>query len=230
MTTVLITGANRGIGLEMTRRYAAAGASVIATARHPETADALSKLAAESGRVSVLPLEVANEASVAALAKAVAGKPIDILINNAGTLGSRGGWDDPAHDLKTWTEVLATNVIGPHLVSRALVPNLKLAKQGKLAIVCSHLGSSEMAAGGILPYRASKAAAINLARNLAVELKPLGIAVVAFHPGWVQTDMGGYNAAVKVGDSAQGMIDRLAALSLATSGVFEDYSGKTFPF
>lgn len=230
MTNVLITGANRGIGLEMTRRYAAAGANVIATARHPEKADELNKLVAGTGRVTVLPLEVANEASVAAMAKAIAGQPIDILINNAGALGSRGAYDDPVHDLKTWTEVLLTNVVGPHFVSRALVPNLKLAKQAKIAIVCSHLGSSEMAAGGIIPYRASKAAAINLARNLAVELKPLGIAVVAFHPGWVQTDMGGYNAAVKVGDSAQGMIDRLAALSLETSGVFEDYSGKKFPF
>jgi NAD(P)-dependent dehydrogenase (short-subunit alcohol dehydrogenase family) len=230
MTTVVITGANRGIGLEMTKRYAAAGAMVVATARDPSKADALNTIARETGRVTVLPLEVGNEASVAAFAKALAGKPVDILINNAGALGSRGGYDDPSHDLKTWTEVLVTNVVGPHFVSRALVPNLKQAKQGKLAIVCSHLGSSEMAAGGILPYRASKAAAINLARNLAVELKPLGIAVVAFHPGWVQTDMGGYNAAVKVGDSAQGMIDRLAALSLATTGTFEDYTGKKFPF
>ena len=230
MTTVLITGANRGIGLEMTKRYAATGATVIATARHPEKADALNTLAKETSHVTVMPLEVSNEASVAALAKSVAGRPIDILINNAGALGSRGAYDDPGHDLKTWTEVLLTNVVGPHFVSRALVPNLELGNHPKLAIVCSHLGSSEMAAGGILPYRASKAAAINLARNLAVELKPLGIAVVAFHPGWVQTDMGGYNAAVKVGDSAQGMIDRLAALSLATSGVFEDYSGKKFPF
>jgi NAD(P)-dependent dehydrogenase (short-subunit alcohol dehydrogenase family) len=230
MPTVLITGANRGIGLEMTRRYASGGATVIATARQPATSDALQAVASETGRVTVLPLEVGNEASVAAMATALAGKPIDILINNAGALGSRGAYDDPAHDLATWTEVLITNVVGPHFVSRALVANLKLAKQPKLAIVCSHLGSSEMAAGGVIPYRASKAAAINLARNLAVELKPLGIAVVAFHPGWVQTDMGGYNAAVKVGDSAQGMIDRLAALSLATSGVFEDYSGKRFPF
>ncbi len=230
MPTVLITGANRGIGLEMTKRYAASGHDVIATARAPAKAEALNALARQSGRVTVLPLEVGSEASVSILGKALSGRPLDIVINNAGILGGRGGWDDPWHNLKTWTDVLVTNVVGPYLVSRALIPNLKASGAGKLAFVGSHLGSSTLAKGGILPYRASKAGVINLARNLAVELQPLGIAVAAFHPGWVRTDMGGANAETKVSDSAQGLIDRLEALTLATTGVFEDYRGTAFPF
>ena len=230
MTTVLITGANRGIGLEMTKRYAAAGHDVVATARQPAKAEALTALAKSTGRVSVMPLEVSSEASVAALAKALSGRTLDVVVNNAGMLGSRGGLDEPGHDLETWTDVLVTNVVGPYLVSRALLANLKQSGAGKLAFIASHLGSSELAKGGIYPYRASKAAVINLARNLAVDLAPLGIAVVALHPGWVQTDMGGYNAETPVADSAQGLIDRIGVLSLATTGVFEDFRGKRFPF
>lgn len=230
MPTVFISGANRGIGLELTKRYAAAGHDVIATARHPTKAEALNALAKSSGGITVLPLDVGNEASVSALGKTLAGRVLDIVINNAGILGGRGGWDDPWHDLKSWTAVLLTNVAGPYLVSRELVPNLKKSSAGKLAFLASHLGSSELAKGGILPYRASKAGVINLARNLAVELQPLGIAVAAYHPGWVQTDMGGANAETKVGDSAEGLIDRIQALSLATTGVFEDYRGTAFPF
>ena len=226
MSTVLITGANRGIGLEMTKRYAAAGHSVIATARQPSKSDALNALAKSTGRVTVLALEVGDEASVDALAKALDGKPIDILINNAGALGGRGGWESREHDLKSWTEVLVTNVVGPYFVSRAVIPNLQKSKSGKLAIIASHLGSSELAKGGIYPYRASKAGAINLARNLAVDLKPLGIAVIAFHPGWVQTDMGGDGADITPTESAAGIRKVAADWTLETSGNFLKWNGE----
>ncbi len=230
MSTILITGANRGIGLELATRYAARGDTVIATARDPSGATALAALAKESGRVEVLPLDVADEASITALGKALAGRSVDVLINNAGILGARGGIEEPAHTMKLFADVLVTNVAGPYFVTRAALPALRRAKGAKIAIIASHLGSSTIAKGGNLPYRTSKAGAINLASNLAVDLKPDGIAVAAYHPGWVQTDMGGATAETTVADSAAGLIARIDHLSLTTTGVFEDYRGTPFPF
>jgi NAD(P)-dependent dehydrogenase (short-subunit alcohol dehydrogenase family) len=230
MATILVTGANRGIGLELATRYARRGDTVIATARDPATAHALTRLAAETGRVEILPLDVADEASIAALARSLESRTLDILVNNAGILGTRGGIEDTAHTMRLFTDVLVTNVVGPYLVTRAALPALKRARAGKIGIIASHLGSSAMAKGGMYPYRASKAGAINLAANLAVELKPMGIAVAAYHPGWVQTDMGGKEAETTVPDSAAGLIARLDHLTLATTGVFEDYRGTPYPY
>jgi len=230
MATILITGANRGIGLELARRYAERGDTVIATARQPARAEELSALSASSAHVEVVALDVCDPTSIASLAKSLSGRSVDILINNAGMLTSRGGIEDASHDLKSWTDTLLTNVAGPFLVTQAVLPALARAKDAKIAIIASHLGSNVLARGFSYPYCASKAGAINLASNLAVELKPRGIAVGAFHPGWVQTEMGGANAETTVPDSANGLVARIDHLTLATSGVFENYRGETLPF
>jgi len=126
--------------------------------------------------------------------------------------------------------VMMTNVAGVFFTVRAFLPSLVAAPQPKIAIVSSVMASSEQAPGGAYIYRASKAAATNLARNLAVDLKQPGVAVGAYHPGWVRTDMGGPNADIEVEESAKGLLERFEALSLETTGVFEDYRGKAIPF
>lgn len=226
MATVLITGANRGIGLALARCYATRGDTVIGTARKPEAATGLKALP----QATVLAVDVADEASVMAAARAAGDRAIDIVICNAGIMSSRGGIADAGHDSAEWQRVLMTNVAGVFFTARAFLPHLKRAKAGKLALMSSMMASSTLANGQVLAYRASKAAVANLGANLATELKGTGIAVGIYHPGWVSSDMGGPSAPVTPEASAKGLIDRIDRLSLDTTGVFEDFQGKPYAF
>ena len=194
--TLVITGANRGIGLEMTRQAAARGDTVFALSRDP------SKMPSVDGDVIVLAADVTDEASLAAAASRV-DRGVDLLVCNAGMLRGRGGLDDPAYSAADWQASLMTNVAGPFLTVRAFHPVLKRAKAAKIAIISSVMASSERAPGGAYSYRASKAAASNLAANLAKGLASDGIAVGAYHPGWVRTDMGGSSAERPVAQGAE---------------------------
>jgi len=227
--TILITGANRGVGLALAQAAVARGDTVLATARRPETAAALDRLRAEGGDVSCLALDVTDPASAAALAQTLAGRAIDIAVCNAGALAGRGGLDDPAYTREAFERVLMVNVAGPFFTVRALLPHLTRAR-GKVAVISSTMGTSSRPRGDGYLYRASKAAATNLAMNLAVELKPAGVAVGAYHPGWVRTDMGGDGADITPEQSAAGLLARFDALSLATTGVLEDYLGQPLAF
>ena len=225
MITCLITGANRGIGLELARHYAGSGATVLATARHPETATELAKLAAAHPTLQILSLDVTDPVSCERLAASLKGRAIDRLIANAGVIGPRGGLADPTNTAKLWADVLAVNVTGVFLTVRSLADNVTAAKGGRIAIISSRMGSSTAAAGSSYLYRASKAAAANLGANFATELKPKGVAVGVYHPGWVKTDMGGAGADIAPAVSAAGLAQRIEHLSLTTTGVFEDYAG-----
>lgn len=229
--TILISGANRGVGLALARQAAARGDAVLATARDPARAAALNALRATGGDVSVFRLDVTDPASAADLAAQLTGRALDLLVCNAGAMIGRGGIDDPSCTAEAWREVLMTNAAGPFFTVRALLPLLRKARGGaKVAVISSRMGSSAAARGSAYLYRASKAAATNLAVNLAVELKPLGIAVGAYHPGWVRTDMGGTGADLTPDQSAAGLLARFDALSLATTGVVEDYQGVPIAF
>ena len=228
--TTLITGANRGIGLAMARLATERGDLVLAAARRPGAALALADLARRNRNVSVLNLDVTDPEEMAAAAAALEDAPIDLLICNAGQYLARGGLDDPEYTYDAWHTMMMTNVAGIFFTVRALLTRLVQAEGPKIAIVSSIMASSEQAPGGSYIYRASKAAATNLARNLAVDLKAQGIAVGAYHPGWVRTDMGGPSAAIDVEESAKGLMQRFDALTLATTGVFEDYRGEAIPF
>ncbi len=217
--TVLVTGANRGIGHELARQALARGDAVIATARSPEGLDAL-PAGAEGRR-----LDVTDPAACAALADALGGRPLDLLVCNAGALIGRGGLDDPAYDRAAWATQLMTNVAGPFFTVRALRANLRAAG-GRVAVVSSIMACSGRVNGAAYAYRASKAAATNLALNLAVELRGDGVAVGAWHPGWVRTDMGGAEAEISAEESAAGLLARFDALTLERTGVFEDWRGK----
>lgn len=226
--TILITGANRGIGLELATQAAARGDRVIATARRPGGADALCALS-DHGAVEVHGIDVTVPEQLAALAADLRA-PVDTVICNAGQYVARGGIDDPDYTPNAWSRVLMANVAGPFFTVRALLPRLAEAPSPRIAVISSIMASSARANGGSYIYRASKAAATNLARNLAEELRPRGIAVGAYHPGWVRTDMGGQGADISVADSAAGLLARIDALTVETSGVFEDYRGQPMPF
>ena len=221
MPTILITGANRGIGLELTKQYKAEGADIIACCREPPKADALKALG-----VRVMALDVGDAKSVEALRAALKDTAIDILINNAGVSGPRGAPPPHTLDMPAWLDVFKVNSIAPMLVSVALHGNLLRGRDKKLVTITSILGSTAENGGGMQPYRASKAAVNNLMFGLSKDWAKDGIAIGIFHPGWVQTDMGGASAPVKVEDSAKGLRARIAELNTKNSGSYRDYAGK----
>jgi NAD(P)-dependent dehydrogenase (short-subunit alcohol dehydrogenase family) len=215
MATVVITGGNRGIGLELARLYAASGDTLILGVRRPQDAGAPGE---------ILPLDVGGDHSVAAFAKALNERPIDILINNAGVIGP-----DRQSALNTdfagFLDALNINTLGPLRVTQALLPNLRKSRNAKIAIISSRMGSLSYAKSDRAAYRASKAAVNKLAQCLATDLAEEGIAVAALHPGWVRTDMGGPSADISVEDSARGLKAVIDGLSMAQSGQFLSYDG-----
>ncbi|MCX7300198.1 MAG: SDR family oxidoreductase [Rhodobacterales bacterium] len=215
--SVLITGANRGIGAAIAEQYRSAGAEVIGTARNPDAPD-------------LYPLDVTETDSVAALAAQLADRPIDILICNAGVYPDQGRSLRELPDPALWALGFATNVTGVFLTVHALLPNLRRGKDARIAIISSQMGSSTRASGGSYIYRASKAAAVNLGRNLARDLVSEQIVLGVYHPGWVQTDMGGSGADIAPAASAHGLVTRIAALTPETTGCFETWDGRLHPF
>lgn len=216
---VLITGANRGVGAALAKEAQGHGADVHGTSRSPMP----------EGAITWHTLDVTEPASVKNLAERLQGAPLDLLVLNAGILLDRGQSADTGFDAADWAQTFAVNVTGVFLCAQALLPNVRAAK-GKIAIVSSRMGSSTQASGGMYIYRASKAAAVNLARNLAVDLAPDGIAVGAYHPGWVRTDMGGTAADIDAATSARGLWVEFMDLSPQTTGCFRAYDGTPIGF
>ncbi len=225
MKTVLITGANRGIGLELTRERLAQGDSVIACARDPERAAALDGLhGAHRDRMDRLTLDVVDAASVFALCNAVGERPVDVLVANAGIIGpERQSTLDM--DYEGWAETFAVNTMGPLRVVQALLPNLRRSQNALVMIVSSQMGSMASSASDRLAYRASKAAVNKVAQALAHDFKPMGIAVIAVHPGWVRTDMGGPQATLAPTESARGLSRLIDETGLARTGRFVNVDG-----
>lgn len=213
---ILITGANRGVGAALFEHYRAAGAEVLGTARVPAG--------------DLLPLDVAEPASVRDLARRLAGRPVKVLVCNAGIYPDRDMNLETGFDAATFAACFATNATGPFLCVQALLPNLRAAAPAKVAIISSQMGSNTRATGGSYAYRASKSAALNIGRNLATDLAGDRIAVGIYHPGWVRTGMtAGTGANVDAHDSARGLAARIDALGPATTGVFETYQGVALP-
>ena len=222
--TVLITGANRGLGLEFARQYASDGWHVIGTARNPGRADELKALSVE-----IATLDVADPASVAALASSLEGRPIDLLINNAGIFPRVSSIE--AIDFDDYSRTLAVNTVGPVRVTRALLPNLRASDRKTVVNITSRLGSIALTDNGVFyGYRESKAALNMFTRTLANELKPEGFTCLTIHPGWVQTDMGGENANLTPAVSISGMRAVIAERGPEATGTYWSYSGEAGPW
>ena len=220
MTTILVTGANRGIGLEFVRQYAADGASVIACCRKPAEAKELSALG-----VRVMELEVGNVSSAARLARALQGEAIDILINNAGVYGPEELGASESY-YEEFADTFRVNSIGPLIVSQVLKGNLMRGHDKKLVVLTSKMGSIFDSSGGAIAYRASKAAVNMIMHVLARDWAGNGILIAILHPGWVKTDMGGPGALITPQESVRGLRARIAELSAKTSGHYLDYKEK----
>jgi len=212
--TIVITGASRGIGKGLADHYAATGKEVFGTGRSV---------------AAPLQLDVTQPASHTAMAETLGDRAIDLLVCNAGVYLDKGDNLEEGFGADLWAQSFAANVTGVFLAIQALLPHLRRAQAGKIAIISSQMASSTQAPGGSYIYRASKAAALNLGRNLATDLKPEGIAVGIYHPGWVQTDMGGDAAAITVEEAVSGLVARFDALDIRTTGCFETWDGRAHP-
>lgn len=219
--TVLITGANRGIGLAFATQYAEEGWQVLACCREPSQATALKALTAKHPNIQMIALDVADAGAVAALAKQLAQYNIDVLINNAGV------YPHNSTDINAWLEAFKINSIAPMVVSHAFAPHVARSALKKIATLSSKMGSvDDNTSGGSYSYRSSKAAVNMVMKSVAIDLKPQGISVVTLHPGWVQTDMGGSNALINTQTSVAGMRQVIANLNLDNTGRFIAFDGK----
>ncbi|MFN3820517.1 SDR family oxidoreductase [Blastomonas sp.] len=215
MPTVLITGANRGLGLEFARQYAADGWTVIATARNPDAATELKATGAE-----VHPFESADPASLDALQATLGDRAIDVLIANAGMMGPQ------QFDRDGWAETLLTNAIAPTELALRLKDNVLASQQRKMIALSSVMGSiTGNDSGGLTAYRSSKAALNAAWRSLSIDWKDSGLTLAMVHPGWVQTDMGGPSAQIDATTSVAGLRKVIAGLVPGDSGAFVDYQG-----
>ena len=222
--TFLVTGANRGIGLELARQLAARGERVIATARDPEKARELRQL---DTRVEAL--DVADEASVRAFAGRLEGQPVDVLVNNAGVGVGRG--ELGALDMDELRRCFEVNTLGALRVTQALLENVRAGERKVVANVTSKMGSiADNTSGGSYAYRASKCALNMVTKSLSVDLARDGVTCVVLHPGWVKTDMGGSSAPLSVEESARGLLEVIDGLTPEKTGEFFDYSGETIPW
>ena len=231
MSTVLVTGANRGLGLEFARQYAADGWKVYAACRDPDAAQELAQVAAQSdGAIRVLALEVTDTASVRAAAQSLAGEAIDVLINNAG-VGSPKKQRLGSLDYAAWARVLDVNTLGPMRVVEAFLDSVAKGSNRKIVTLTSAMGSiADNGSGGSYAYRSSKAAVNIVMKSLSIDLAPRGITCVVVHPGWVRTAMGGPDGKLTPTESVTALRRRIAGLRPEDTGRFFNYDGKPYPW
>ncbi|CAH1673618.1 Short-chain dehydrogenase [Hyphomicrobiales bacterium] len=224
--TWMITGANRGIGLALTIELLRRGDHVIAAARNP-WGGALGELAAaHPGALTPIELDVTSDASVAAARNALSGRAIDVLLNNAGLYGPRDRQSGLDVDFDGWREVFEVNVYAPIRVAQAFLPNVEAGQGRKIATISSRMGSIGANPGNALIYRSSKAA-VNMAMVVfGNSVRDRNVSVLLFHPGWVQTDMGGGGADITPAESAGGLIRTIDASGMAETNSFRDYKGE----
>lgn len=226
MSLILITGANRGIGLELTRAYIARRDTVIACCRSPEQANDLRQIADQAnGRVDIQQLDVTDSTSIEALKTTLGSLVIDILINNAGIIGpdAQSTWD---MDYDGFLETLNINTLSPLRMLQAFLEALKASGNAKAITISSKMGSFTSMATDRVAYRTSKAAVNRLMYSAAQDLKSDGITIAVMHPGWVRTDMGGAGADITPRQSAAGIIEVIDGLEIENTGGFFDWNGK----
>jgi len=228
--TILITGSNRGIGLELAHQYAAQGWQVLACCRRPDQATALNGLADKFPGITLHTLDVTQQDQVKKIATELQDHPIDILFNNAGIYGPYDAIFGNTDEAR-WLECLRTNVIAPMKMMEAFSTQVAASKHKLIAAMSSKMGSmADNGSGGSYIYRSSKAALNAVMKSAAIDLVPKGVKVAILHPGWVKTDMGGTNAEIGVAESVSRMREILATVTPENSGSFFDIDGSVIPW
>ena len=232
MKTTLITGANRGIGLEFVRQYAADGRRVLACSRLPERSEELDNLAARYPELIIVhALDVADHMEIERLAQVLADESIDLLINNAGIYPDSDKSGFGHTDYAEWVQAFRVNTMAPLKMAESFASQIARSDQKTIVTITSKMGSiADNGSGGSYLYRSSKAGVNRVVKSLAVDLKPLGITSVVLHPGWVKTDMGGPNALISTEQSVSGMREVIGRLTLADSGRFFGFDGREIPW
>ncbi len=229
-STILITGANRGIGLELTRQFSEDGWQVLACCRSPEDAEDLKVLAAEYPAVEMFLLDVTNYDQLAALSSQLKDRPIDILLSNAGIYGPRGVSFGEV-DAVAWRQVLEVNTIAPLMLAQAFIEQVAISRQKLVAMISSKMGSiADNGSGGSYIYRTSKTAVNQVVKSIANDVEGRGISAISLHPGWVRTEMGGLNGEIEVNESVAGLKQVLTGAGLVQSGQFFNFDGSVIPW
>lgn len=225
--TILITGTNRGIGLEFVKHYLKNNENVIATYRNKNSAKDLLELKNTTSNLSLVELDVSNPNSINEFALKITNQPIDTFINNAGVFGPRNN-EFGNFNAKEWLDVFNINTIAPLLIIQKILKNLRLGKDKKLVFISSKVGSiKENTGGGMYIYRSSKTALNQVIKSLSIDFKGENFIAAALHPGWVQTDMGGSNALIDTKTSVKGMTEVINSLDMKNSGKFYNYDGSS---
>jgi NAD(P)-dependent dehydrogenase (short-subunit alcohol dehydrogenase family) len=232
MSTVVVTGANRGLGLELARVYAGRGDRVIAGCRNPAAADELVRLTEH-----VHALDIGDEQSIAGFIAAIGEQAVDVVVNNAGIDARNLGAADSERDVLTQTpqqlmRQIEVNAVGPWLLSRGLLPHLRRSGGPRIANVTSQIGSMEVSQriGRDVGYAVSKAALNMITVKLAVRLRDEGIIAILIHPGFLRTDMGGSAATMEAADAARQIVGTIDGLSIADTGSFRRWDGTVHPW
>ncbi|WP_432741938.1 SDR family oxidoreductase [Methylobacter sp. G7] len=231
MATVLITGANRGLGLEFCRQYATDGWHVIACSRNPDDAFDLNNLASCHPNIQLEQLDVSKFEQIDALSRKLSDCGIDVLINNAGIYGDKQSDGFGQLDYQAWIKSLVVNTQAPVKMAAAFLRQIKHSDKKLVVNISSLMGSiADNTGGGSILYRSSKAALNAAMKSLAIELKDQSVGVLIFHPGWVKTDMGGPNGLINAEESVSGMRALIENFSLDQSGSFVKYDGTPMPW
>lgn len=232
MPSILITGSNRGLGLEWVRQYAALNWRVYATCRFPEQADDLQRLAQRHDNISIHPLDITEPGQVQGIAKMLTGVALDVLVNNAGIYIERWGHDKLGTiDYDAWRRTFDVNTLGAVRVTEALRKNLARGDKRLMVAITSHMGSiTDTTSPNDYAYRSSKAALNATVKGLASELTPLGIGILLVHPGWVKTRMGGSDAPLTVDESVRNMRGLVDRFTIRESGLFYRHDGVLLPW
>lgn len=231
MPNVLITGSNRGLGLEWCRQYATAGWRVFATCRFPAQAEELQRLEIEHSTLTTHRLDVTDPDQIEALARELADNPIDLLINNAGVYFEKYVRPEQATDYEAWAHTFHVNTMGALRVSRTFLDHLRHSQKRLIVAISSHMASiAEIESPGSYYYRSSKAALNAAMKGFSLELRPQQIGVLLLHPGWVQTRMGGPDAPLSIRESVERMRTLVNTFTLADSGRFLRYDGSEIPW
>ena len=231
MKKILVTGANRGLGLGLVKKFLENDEKVICTTRNlSKSKELISCKEKYNDNLEICELDLLDKESPNILSNFLGDKPIDLFINNAGVIG-HSAQHFKSVSLNHWLDVLKVNLIAPLLITQSIIKNIEKSSERKIYFISSKVGSIEdNKSGGMYIYRSSKTALNQVVKSLSIDLKPLGISVISLHPGWVRTEMGGPNALISVEESVNGMVDVISNTSIINSGQFINYDGTRLPW